>query len=94
MLTFRERSTSTKCEIDRHSRLIAGDQKLVGTTAIPKPTGSQIERGSLYPALHRLEARGWSSTDKPKSAPSNRLRQFLQRPRNRSGCRPANWRWR
>jgi Transcriptional regulator PadR-like family len=71
MLTFRERSTSTKCEIDRHSRLIAGDQKLVGTTAIPKPTGSQIERGSLYPALHRLEARGWSSTDKPKSAPSN-----------------------
>jgi DNA-binding PadR family transcriptional regulator len=44
----------------------------------------QVETGSLYPALHRLEARGWVSaswerSDKGKRAKYYRLTSFGRR---------------
>jgi PadR family transcriptional regulator PadR len=44
----------------------------------------QVETGSLYPALHRLEAKGWISASWELSDKGKRARYYCLTPR---GCR-------
>ena len=53
----------------------------------------QIEEGSLYPALHRLEARGWISAEWGSSENNRRAKFYTLTPKGRSQLRleAATW---
>ena len=56
---------------------------------IEAATGSalQIEEGSLYPALYRLEDRGWVSSDWGASENNRRARYYRLTPKGRAQLR-------
>ena len=56
---------------------------------IEQATGSalQVEEGSLYPALYRLEDRGWVSSDWGASENNRRARYYRLTPRGRAQLR-------
>jgi transcriptional regulator len=62
---------------------------------IEQATGDvlQIEEGSLYPALHRLEARGWISAEWGASENNRRAKFYTLTPKGRSQLRveAATW---
>jgi PadR family transcriptional regulator PadR len=48
----------------------------------------QVQQGSLYPALHRLERRGWIKAQWAMSENNRRAKYYTLTPRGRS-----NWKW-
>jgi transcriptional regulator len=53
----------------------------------------QIEEGSLYPALHRLETRGWIDAEWGTSENNRRAKFYTISPKGRAQLRleAANW---
>jgi transcriptional regulator len=54
----------------------------------------RVEEGSLYPALYRLEERGWIKSEWGKSENNRRARFYTLTPagRRRLGVEQENWR--
>ena len=53
----------------------------------------QVEHGSLYPALHRLEARGWISAYWGTSENNRRARYYRLTPKGRAQLARQTTRW-
>jgi PadR family transcriptional regulator PadR len=53
----------------------------------------QIETGSLYPALHRLEARGWIEASWAQSEQAKRAKYYRLTPRGRTELAAARRKW-
>ncbi|MDQ3488604.1 MAG: PadR family transcriptional regulator [Acidobacteriota bacterium] len=53
----------------------------------------QVEHGSLYPALHRLEDRGWISSFWGTSENNRRARYYRLTPKGRSQLATQTTRW-
>ena len=53
----------------------------------------QIGEGSLYPALHRLEERGWVESSWQKSTAERRMRVYELTPRGRAQLRSETASW-
>ena len=53
----------------------------------------QIETGSLYPALHRLEGRGWITAEWKKSDKGKRARYYRLTPAGREQLVVQQSRW-
>jgi PadR family transcriptional regulator, regulatory protein PadR len=53
----------------------------------------QVETGSLYPALHRLEAKGWISASWELSDKGKRARYYRLTPRGRTGLAAEQSKW-
>jgi transcriptional regulator len=53
----------------------------------------QVETGSLYPALHRLEARGWIAASWELSDKGKRARYYRLRPRGRKQLAAEQSKW-
>ena len=54
----------------------------------------EVEQGSLYPALHRLEDRGWVSSEWGVSENNRRAKFYKLTERGRKELRAAAGRWR
>ena len=50
----------------------------------------QVETGSFYPALHRLEAKGWVAASWELSEKGKRARYYRLTPRGRDNSPPNN----
>ena len=50
----------------------------------------QIEHGSLYPALHRLESRGWLSSEWKMSEANRRAKYYKITPQGKNNCSQSN----
>lgn len=53
----------------------------------------QVETGSLYPALHRLEAKGWIAASWELSDKGKRARYYRLTPRGRKQLAAEQSRW-
>ena len=53
----------------------------------------QVETGSLYPALHRLEARGWVAASWELSEKGKRARYYRLTPRGRGQLATEQSKW-
>lgn len=53
----------------------------------------QVETGSLYPALHRLEARGWIGASWEQSDQGKRAKYYRLTPRGRKELMAARSKW-
>ena len=53
----------------------------------------QIETGSLYPALHKLEGRGWIAAEWKKSDKGKRARYYRLTPAGRERLTAQQSRW-
>ncbi len=53
----------------------------------------QVETGSLYPALHRMEAKGWVSTSWELSEKGKRARIYRLTPRGRKQLTAEQSKW-
>jgi len=53
----------------------------------------QVEHGSLYPALHRLEDRGWIASFWGTSENNRRARYYRLTPQGRAQLAAQNSRW-
>jgi len=53
----------------------------------------QVETGSLYPALHRLEAKGWISATWESSEKGKRARYYRLTPRGRKQLAAERSKW-
>ena len=53
----------------------------------------QVETGSLYPALHRLEARGWIAASWELSDKGKRARYYRLTPRGRRQLQAEQSKW-
>jgi len=53
----------------------------------------QVETGSLYPALHRLEARGWVSASWEQSEKMKRAKYYRLTPKGRKQLAAEQSRW-
>jgi transcriptional regulator len=53
----------------------------------------QVEHGSLYPALHRLEDRGWIASFWGTSENNRRARYYRLTPKGREQLRQQTSRW-
>ena len=53
----------------------------------------QVEHGSLYPALHRLERRGWLAAEWKMSEANRRARYYRITPKGRSYLTAERSRW-
>lgn len=53
----------------------------------------QVEEGSLYPALHRLEKRGYLKSEWRRSESNRRAKYYRLTPRGRSQLRAETARW-
>jgi PadR family transcriptional regulator PadR len=53
----------------------------------------QVETGSLYPALHRLEAQGWISASWELSDKGKRARYYRLTPRGRKHLEAERSKW-
>lgn len=53
----------------------------------------QVETGSLYPALHRLEAQGWIAASWEQSDLGKRAKFYRLTPRGRRQLETARTRW-
>ena len=53
----------------------------------------QIEHGSLYPALHRLERQGWVASDWKMSEANRRARVYRLTPKGRRQLAEEQSRW-
>jgi len=53
----------------------------------------QVETGSLYPALHRLEARGWIVASWESSEKGKRARFYRLKPLGRKQLRAERSKW-
>jgi PadR family transcriptional regulator PadR len=53
----------------------------------------QVEEGSLYPALHRLEKRGFVKSQWQRSESNRRAKYYQLTPRGRSQLRAETARW-
>jgi|SRR5579862_5643868 len=54
----------------------------------------QVETGSLYPALHRLEAKGWVAASWQKSDKGKRARYYRLTPAGRRQLTSEQSKWR
>lgn len=54
----------------------------------------QVEQGSLYPALHRLEDRGWVSSHWGPSENNRKARYYRLTAAGRRQLTAETWRWR
>lgn len=55
--------------------------------------GVLVEEGSLYPTLHRLEARGWLASEWRRSATNRRVKLYRLTPQGRRQLRAELARW-
>jgi transcriptional regulator len=53
----------------------------------------EVEQGSLYPALHRLEDRGWLSSEWGVSDNNRRAKFYRLTPKGRKELNAATGRW-
>ena len=53
----------------------------------------QIEHGSLYPALHRLEKQGWVSAEWKASETNRRAKYYRLTPRGRKQLAAEHGKW-
>jgi PadR family transcriptional regulator, regulatory protein PadR len=53
----------------------------------------QIEHGSLYPALHRLERQGWVASERKTSEANRRARYYRLTPRGRRQLTQEQSKW-
>ena len=53
----------------------------------------QVEHGSLYPALHRLERRGWLAADWKTSEANRRARYYRLTPKGRKQLLEEQSKW-
>jgi PadR family transcriptional regulator len=53
----------------------------------------KVDTGSLYPALHRLERKGWIAAEWKTSGQGPRLRIYRLTKAGRSQLIPQRWRW-
>src|SRR5919205_1545792 len=53
----------------------------------------QVETGSLYPALHRLELKGWIAASWDLSDKGKRARFYRLTPRGRKQLAAERWKW-
>src|ERR1700686_4632969 len=54
----------------------------------------QVEHGSLYPALHRVERRGWLAAEWKISEANRRARYYRLTPKGRKQLLEAQSKWR
>jgi len=54
----------------------------------------EVEQGSLYPALHRLEDRGWLSSEWGVSENNRKAKYYQLTSKGRKGLAAAAGRWR
>jgi PadR family transcriptional regulator PadR len=54
----------------------------------------QVEHGSLYPALHRLEQKGWLASDWQMSEANRRARYYKLTPKGKRQLLAEQSRWR
>ena len=54
----------------------------------------EIEQGSLYPALHRLEDRGWLASEWGASENNRKAKYYRLTPKGRKELAAARGRWR
>ncbi|HEX8712865.1 MAG TPA: PadR family transcriptional regulator [Terracidiphilus sp.] len=54
----------------------------------------EIEQGSLYPALHRLEDRGWVTSEWGASENNRKAKYYQLTPKGRKELNAATGRWR
>ncbi len=54
----------------------------------------RIEEGTLYPALHRMERRGWLASEWGASESNRRAKFYRLTPAGRSGLREQESAWR
>ncbi len=54
----------------------------------------QVEHGSLYPALHRLEQKGWVASDWKMSEANRRARYYKLTPKGKRQLLEEQSRWR
>ncbi|MDR3700023.1 MAG: PadR family transcriptional regulator [Candidatus Sulfopaludibacter sp.] len=54
----------------------------------------QVEHGSLYPALHRLEQKGWVASDWKMSEANRRARYYKLTPKGKRQLLQEQSRWR
>lgn len=54
----------------------------------------QVEHGSLYPALHRLERRGWVAAEWKMSEANRRARYYRLTPKGRKQLLEEQSKWR
>jgi transcriptional regulator len=54
----------------------------------------QVEHGSLYPALHRLEKRGWLAAEWKISEANRRARYYKLTPKGRKQLEAEQSKWR
>jgi transcriptional regulator len=54
----------------------------------------QVEHGSLYPALHRLEGRGWLASDWRMSEAGRRAKYYRLTPKGRKQLAEEQSKWR
>jgi PadR family transcriptional regulator PadR len=62
---------------------------------IKRATGEvlQIEEGALYPALHRMERRGWIESDWGVSENNRRAKYYQLKPKGRKALRDETSTW-
>ncbi len=53
----------------------------------------QVEHGSLYPALHRLESRGWLSSDWKMSEANRRAKYYKLTPQGKKQLLEEQSKW-
>jgi PadR family transcriptional regulator, regulatory protein PadR len=53
----------------------------------------RVEEGSLYPALHKLEDRGWIAAEWGQSANNRRAKYYRLTPQGRKQLRAAHDQW-
>jgi len=53
----------------------------------------QIERGSIYPALHRLESRGWLSSEWKMSEANRRAKYYRLTPQGKNQMHEEQSKW-
>jgi DNA-binding PadR family transcriptional regulator len=53
----------------------------------------QIEHGSLYPALHRLQLQGWLASEWKTSEANRRARYYKLTPKGRRQLTAEQFRW-
>ena len=70
-----------------HGHAIAKHIRRVSENAL------QIETGSLYPALHKLEGRGWITAEWKKSDKGKRARYYRLTPAGRKHLTAQQSRW-
>ncbi len=88
----KERSTCSSCE--RSSRVAAHGHTIAEVIERTSENALEIEQGSLYPALHRLEDRGLLASEWGLSENNRKAKFYRLTPKGRKRLTAETARWR